>query len=217
MKSYLTTHLAVALHALVMLVIVVASAWYIDMTQSAVETKLISRIETSLVQIQSLAETTDRNGADALTERIISDCPRRTEFENLLNGLNTATRRDLISAQQLFESCGAFFAERKALMVSKLEREYRMLDEDLTLLATLRDLTPDEGSYRKWDDIVRLEGERSALLNEQTTIQADIIELLIEGNGGVRIQELVQQAQDVGQSLTVVDAQIDALRTNITS
>ncbi len=217
MKSYLTTHLAVALHALIILIVIALSAWYIDASRSGVESKLSSRIEKTLVQIQSLAETTDRNGADALTERIISDCPRRTEFENLLNGLNTATRRDLISAQQLFESCGAFFAERKALMVSTLEREYRILDSDLVLLETLRDLTPEETAFRKWKDLVALEEERSALLNEQTTIQAEIIELLIEGGGNTRIQELVRQAQDVGQSLTVVDSQIDTLRTNLTS
>jgi hypothetical protein len=217
MKSYLTTHLAVALHAVIIVVIVVLSAWYIDSSHRAVETQLLSRIEKSLTAIESLAVLTDGNGADALTERIISDCPRRAEFENLLNGLNTATRKDLISSQQLFESCGAFYAERKALMVAQLEREYRMLDEDLMLLQSLRDLTPEEDAYREWKDLVLLESERSALLNEQTTIQAEIIELLIAGNGTVRIQELVRQAQDVGQSLTVTGTQIDTLRANLTS
>ena len=217
MKSYLTTHLAVALHALIIIVVITLSAWYIDASRSDVEAKLSARIESSLARIQALAETTDRNGADALTERIISDCPRRSEFENLLNGLNTATRRDLIAAQQLFESCGAFYAERKALMVSHLEREFSMLDEDLVLLAALRDLTPREVNFRKWQQVVKLETERSALLNEQTSIQADIIKLLIEGGGTLRIQELVQNAQEIGQSLTVLDAQVDVFRTNLTS
>lgn len=217
MKAYLTSHLAVALHALVIGVVVALSAWYIDYSRAQIEMAVHERIVATTEHIMSLALVTDRNGADELTERIVSDCPRRTEFENLLNMLNTATRKDLISAQQLFESCGSFYAERKALMVAQLEREYTLLENDLALLNILRDLTPEEEALRTWKEIVELEIMRSSLLSEQTALQADIIRLLIEGSASSRIQELVRQAQELGQSLSVTDAQIDALRTNIAS
>jgi hypothetical protein len=198
-------------------VVVALSAWYIDYSRAQIEMAVHERIVATTEHIMSLALVTDRNGADELTERIVSDCPRRTEFENLLNMLNTATRKDLISAQQLFESCGSFYAERKALMVAQLEREYTLLENDLALLNILRDLTPEEEALRTWKEIVELEIMRSSLLSEQTALQADIIRLLIEGSASSRIQELVRQAQELGQSLSVTDAQIDALRTNIAS
>lgn len=217
MKSYLTAHLAVALHASIVIIILIASAWYIDSSQREIESQVLMRIDSTLGDIQSLAVLTDGNGADALTERIVSDCPRRNEFDGLLAILSNATKRELIAAQQLFESCGAYYAERKALMVAQLEREYRTLDEDLLLLETLRNLEPKEASYRKWQELVKLEDERSALLTEQTTIQAEIIELLLSGDNNERIQELVRQAQNVAQSLTVIGTQIDTVRANLMS
>ena len=215
MKAYLSAHLTVAFHAIVVASIVTVASWYIHYNQRNVETELTRRIDDTHALIVELSHITDRNGADALTERIITDCPRRPEFESLLNGLNNATRKELLSAQQLFESCGSYYAERKALMVAQLEREYRMLDEDLILLSRLRDLTPQEIALREWKNLISLEGERSAFLSEQTTIQAKILEFLIQGNNTTQVQELARQAQNVGESLTVTDAQIDVLRTKL--
>lgn len=217
MKSYLSTHLLVALHTIIIAVVILAAAWYIDYVRSETENALMARIQETVLRIESLAEVTDRNGADALTEQIISDCPRRDEFETILNSLNTARGRELITAQQLFESCGAYFAERKALMVAQLEREYQSLEADRMLLMTLRDLTPEELAYVDWSELITLEKDRSALLFEQTAIQGEIISLLIEGGNGARINELVRHAQSVGQSLSVTDAQIDALRNKLMS
>ncbi len=216
MKAYLTTHLTVAFHALIVVSVILFSAWYVDNSREHIEREVMNRISTTENHIIELATITDRNGADALTERIITDCPRRAEFETLLNALNTANKRELLSAQQLFESCGSFFAERKAFMVAELSREYTLLVSDLELLRMLRDLTPQELALKDWNALIALETERSSFLTEQTTIQAEIIKLLIEGGNTTRIQELVRQAQDVSQSLTITDTQIDLLRGKLT-
>lgn len=217
MKAYLTTHLAVALHACIFVCVVIMSAWYVSATQKSVEVGLSTRINGTTERIQTLAELTDRNEADALTERIITDCPRRAEFDEMLNTLGSATRKELMSVQQLFDSCGAFYAERKALMVAQLQREFELLTSDLALMATLRDLSHHETQLSRWNDLILLEGERSAFLTEQTQIQSDIISLLIEGGSRERINELVRQAENVSQSLIVTDARIDALRSELTS
>jgi hypothetical protein len=217
MKAYLTTHLMVAAHALIIAVVALSAAWYVDNALWKTESQIVGRIQETLAEITTLADLTDRNGADALTERIITDCPRRTEFENLLSGLAGATRKDLLAAQQLFESCGAFHAERKAFMVAQLERELALLSSNLDLLSSIRDLTPVEVGYTSWAELVELEKVRSAFLTEQTELQADIIRLLIEGESAQTITELVRQAQNVSESLIVTDAQIDQLRSKLTS
>lgn len=215
MKAYLSTHLAVALHALIIALVIATASWYVSYSRAHVEAQLTERIDNTVLRIITLAETTDRNGADALTERIITDCQRRPEFETLLNGLGTASRKDLLRAQQLFESCGSFYAERKSLMVAQLEREYALLDDDLALLTTVRDLTPKELALQRWEGLIALENDRSTYLNDQTALQSNIITLLIEGGQAAKITELAAQAQNVAQSLAITDAQIDTLRSNL--
>jgi hypothetical protein len=214
MKNYLNTHLLIAGNAVILAVVVFFTAWLVYQSKSETLVLLQANIEKQVAHVTELAELTDRNGADAITEKIISDCPRRTEFENQLNALNTATKKELISIQQLFESCGAFYAERKALMVARLQREFMSLMSNLEILKTIRDLTPKEEAFKKWGALIELENTRSVLLNEQTTIQAEIITLLMSNTEGrARITKLVQDGQNVNQSLLVADTQIDTLRT----
>lgn len=216
MRSYLTTHLTIALHACLIALVIFGSAWYVDASLAHISERLEARVEMSQSKLRDLAVMTDRNSADALTERIVTDCPRRNEFENLLNTLGSASQKDLLSAQNLFESCGSFYAERKALMVSQLEREYEELTNTLNLILEIRDLTVEETALTKWQSLIELERTRSDYLTEQTAIQAEIISLLIEGSKThPRITELVRQAQSVSESLTVTDAQIDELRLTL--
>lgn len=217
MKNYLDTHLLVAGNALALALMVSGTAWFMQQSRLEILDLLQKNTVTQSALITELAVLTDRNGADEITEKIISDCPRRTEFENQLTSLNGATKKELLSTQQLFESCGAFYAERKALMVSRLEREFQSLRSNLALLMTVRDLTPEEEALTNWGALIDFEKTRSMLLSELTIIQEEIISLLIGGtNTQSRITTLVQNGQNVNQSLAVTDAQIDALRTTLT-
>lgn len=216
MRSYLTSHLVIALYAILIALLVAGSAWYVDRSQRAIEERLQAELQETRATLTDLAVVTDRNGADALTERIIVDCPRRAEFENLLNRLGTATQKELLSAQQLFESCGAFYAERKALMVAQLEREFAHYEETISLLREIDDVATLEADLVKWKALIEAENTRSSFLTEQTDIQSEIITLLIEGNGTqTRINELVRRAQSISESLSVTDAQIDEMRVGL--
>lgn len=216
MKNYLSTHLLVAANAVALAVILVGVAWVTSAARQDTVALLEKNIAAQVKVIEELAELTYRNAADEVTEKIISDCPRRVDFENQLATLGTASKKDLINIQQLFESCGAFYAERKALVVLRLEREYSSLTDDLAVLATLRDLTPREQKYKDWKSLIDFEKTRRDLLAELTDIQGEIIQLLItSSNNRVRIAELVQQAQNVNQSLSVTNAQIDEVRQSL--
>ena len=91
------------------------------------ETKvLISDQETLMV---SVAEITARNGADAVTENIIRDCSptERIRFDELLGSLDRGLyRAELVELERLFGRCGNFFAQRKSVMVSRLQREVEL-------------------------------------------------------------------------------------------
>ncbi len=215
MKNFLNMHLYIALNAIIFVGILLIGSWYIHHTNKQLTHSITTHLTDAQSKLIELATLTDSNGANEFVRTIISDCPRRADFESYLSRLGTQNTRDLLITQQLFESCGAFYAERKALMVSEMEREYEKIMLDLTYLKELRDLRPEESSYRTWNELIRLERERSAFLTEQTELQEDIIRLLIEGNNAPVVNERVKQAQNIAESLTVTDAHIDALRSEL--
>ncbi len=216
MKNFLTTHLYIALNAIIFAVLLIVGGWYMHYTNDHLVRTIKTHIDHSLKTLSELATLTDGNSANEFVLGILSDCPRREDFEAHLTRLGTQNMKELLATQQLFESCGSFYAERKALMVSELEHEFQKIVLDLEYLKKLRDLKPEENEYLRWGELVRLERERSSFLMEQTKLQADIIHLLITGNSASVVQERVRQAQNIAESLTVTDAQIDALRTDLT-
>ena len=94
---------------------------------------LITKQEKTLV---SLAEVTDRNGADSVVSGIIKDCEidDRQKFDELLGNLKNLNRTQLVEVDQLFDGCGGFYAETKALMTARLQREYEVYSDYVALL-----------------------------------------------------------------------------------
>jgi hypothetical protein len=101
-------------------------------------------------------------------------------------------------------------------MVVQLERAYNALKETTELLAVIRDATREEREYGGWSDLINLEKKRSEFLTEQAVIQEEIIKLLIDGDRSKsQLRELISAAENINQSLSVTDAQIDTLRVTL--
>jgi hypothetical protein len=215
MRGFLTSHLSIAAHALALALVFFGTAWYVSSVERTTLIELEEQKGKHIARLAELAVVTDRNGADAVTESIIKDCPRRNEFDTFLNTLNSASKKDLMITQQLFDSCGAFYAERKALMVAHLESEYEELTNNLRIIEKIRDLSPQEELLTKWGVLIESEKVRSQNLSEQTLIQGEIIKLLIDGQQQEKITELIKQAHSVSESLSVTDIHIDEIRSTL--
>lgn len=217
MKRYLTTHIMITVHLLIVVAVIVAAAWATDRTARAQEQLLRERIAAEHAVLLTLAETTDRNDADEVTAAIIVDCPRRDEFDTALNNLATLPRRGLIDAQQLFESCGSFYASRKALMVARLDREFEVYGDYVALLTELNEDAKVDAKLDDWQRLIDSEHARSELLSKQTEIQAEIIRLLIGGAtaSSKTVTNETGVAYELLQSLTVLDRQIDEIRSKL--
>lgn len=217
MRQYIETHIAIALTLIVLAVSAGIGAFVADRNQKEAERSVRTLLDGQEARMLALAEITDRNGADESAAPIIKDCERRSEFDSLLGSLGSLGKKDLLTTQSLFEACGNFERERKALTVGKLERELEMYRD---LLALLRTFTEDDlGGYHEvqWEDIVEHEKLRSALLSDLTDIQGEIIAELIRGSsvGGKTVSTLVAEAQNIGQRLIVYDRTIDEARKSI--
>ncbi len=217
MKNFLNAHVMISLHLLVVALSITLAAWFAHAATGKATQILESRIFAQAELMAHLANVTDGNGADPAIAAIITDCPKRAEFEILLGRLGTLQHKDLIEVQQLFESCGNFYAERKALMVSRFERELAIYNEYVSLLSELDEHAEENSQASAWASFVSKEHERSELLTEQTVIQGNIIQFLISGAtaSSKSVVEQVNRAREIQESLAVLDRQIDDVRTTI--
>jgi hypothetical protein len=178
---------------------------------------LVAEQETTLI---SIAEVTDRNGADAVVAEIVKDCDivDRQKFDALLGNLGTLTKVELVEVDQLFGACGNFYAERKALMVARLNREFEVYQDYVTLLDTV-DSRSEEILYpvAKWSELTAFELQRSSLSYELVVIQKDIIQTLLDGVSIQSAQMLseVTKAQEVNDTLSYIGVKIDTIREDI--
>lgn len=218
MKKFIENHLMISLSLILIAAALILGAWVADSNQTKVEEKIFEQIVAERNLMLQLATLTDHNGADEAISRIVSDCSRRTEYEELLISLESLSKKDLIAAQNLFESCGKYYTERKALMVAKLEREFEI---HTTYVAILKELHDDKELDRQsdmWKDLITLEKDRSSFLSDQNHIQAKIISLLISGStvSSKELVELIRDAGEINELLGVSDHKIDALRASLT-
>ncbi len=217
MKETLARHLQISLALLAIACAIVGSVWLTHYNQKTLEQQILEQRAGLDFELTTLAEITDRNGADASIENIVTDCPRRDEYETLLIKLSSLTKKDLIIVQNLYESCGNFYAERKALMVGRLERELKSYEDMTDLLRTLDVKEVNDSRLATWKSIVSLEKTRSSLLTEQSAIQSKIISYLVTGytEYSKEVSELTRNAQEIGELLTVHDHRIDELRASL--
>lgn len=217
MKQYMQTHIQIALALIIIALGVAVGAFVAKERQSDVEKAIRNDLRETQVLMYALAEATDRNGADDDIAALITPCVRRTEYESLLINLGSLTKKDLVLLQNLYEECGYIEPTTKALMVAKLEREFKNYEKLLQLLSMLTTADPIEYKREVWGDIVSREKMRSALLVDLGSIQKEIISALISGatvtSGNV--QTFVGNAQDIGQRLIVYDREIDKARAAV--
>ncbi len=183
------------------------------------ETQVLIQEQKTL--LTSIAEITSRNGADELTERIIKDCSvsERVRFDELLASLDRGlARAQLSELERLFGRCGSFYAERKAIMVSRMLREYEVLE---ILVTQLSNLTGNDASVdyhlAEWKELSDLEMKQSDLFSSLVTLQDNIISSLLSGNGASseEIAKILQEVKTVQQTLAVTNSQAAAVRSQL--
>ncbi len=176
----------------------------------------ISKQQTLLVGV---AETTARNGADVVTESIIRDCSvaERTKFDDLLDGLDKGlSKTELARLEGLFGRCGSFYAQRKALMVSRLGREVEVYINQIEQLQTLTNNKVFE-TYKVdiWKQLVEQENAQSELFSSLVMQQDTIISTLMSGSraDSLEMKAVLKEARETQESLIATNRQAAVTRT----
>lgn len=186
--------------------------------QNQLEEKIKENIVVQNILLNSLLDITKSNSADSVTSSLVKDCAKRTEYESLLIKLDRLTKNELLNLQILSESCGDFYPDTKAVMVSRLEREFQAYTKFIDLLKELDTDTVSDYKIAEWSEIIEVEKKRSELLKEQASVQLEIIQLLIQGNSvqSKLVQEQIGSAQRIGVLLTTQYGRLEELRALLT-
>lgn len=205
--------------AVVVVTVSIITKERLEDARTAVELQIANQ-ETVLT---SVAEVTARGGADAVVSEIITDCSQseRSDFDTLLGaldrGLSVARLQEL---QRLFDRCGGFFAERKAVMVARLQREMEVFRSYIDLLETITETEVAERyQVSQWERLAAAERQQSQHFNELVTLQGDIIAALESGAapGGDEIRTLLEEVSQVRERLAVATVQASELRSSLTA
>lgn len=189
--------------------------------------KLELQVSVKVTQQQSLlatiAETTARNGADSVTEAIIIDCPldERSRHDQLLSQLDQGlSRAQLLELDALFTGCGSFYAQRKAVMVARLDREISVYKDYVWLLDSVTGQDEAEvHSLGMWQELIEGEQTQSVLFTELVRLQQAIIDELLAGNTAQSevIADILVEVQETRESLLLAKTQTDTLRAQLTA
>ena len=181
---------------------------------------LISQQETILATI---AETTARNGADSVTELVIRDCTitERSSFDTLLGNLNDGlSQTQLVELERLFGRCGAFFSERKAVMVSRLAREIEVYQTYVNQLSTIldEDVSADF-MISGWNKLSVEEQKQSELFSQLVVKQDEIISTLLTGKSAnsAEIIDILREVKEIQETLVVTNKQVANVRAELIS
>jgi predicted transcriptional regulator len=178
----------------------------------------ISQQETLLIAI---AQTTARNGADTVTESIVSDClvEERIRFDSLLGRLDKGlSKPELTELERLFGRCGAFFSDRKSVMVARLSREIEIYKTFVDQLEVLSD-KESVGRYEvsTWETLADQERRQSEEFTKLVQLQDKIISTLLSGNAtdSLEIKAVLEEVAQAQQSLTVSNMQATEIRQKL--
>ena len=187
------------------------------------EAGLRTQIAEQQALLATIAETTARNGADAVTESIVKDCGinERSRFEELLNSLgNNLSRTELVEAERLFGRCGSFYSERKSVMVSRLAREIEVYTILVNQLSTLTNQDQDEEyKLEQWKNLSNFELDQSKAFAQLVVLQDKIITTLLDGKSAQspEMLEILSEVNETQENLLYANNQAASTRGSLIS
>lgn len=196
------------------------ASWYIKDQQSEYRSELKVVMAEQETKMTSLAELADRDGVDSVVNQLVKDCAvnERERFDSLLGSLSELDRAELLEVERLFGVCGGYYAERRAILIARLKREYEVYQQYTELfMLTGADTSLYDSKLSTWGELVNAEEQRSQFSSDLVNIQEDIITELIAGSGvnSDEITEDLKNAQGIKDSLLYLNITIDELRSEL--
>ena len=213
----------IALTSIIVLGVYGATEYLSQKRTVALQTEIEKKIEDQKATIVTLSETTARNGADAVAENTVRDCnvDERKEFDTLLGRLDEGLpQAELQKLDRLFGRCGYFFAQRKSIMVARLNREVAVYENYINQLEALTGTSKkDDYAVETWKTLATDEEKQSVLFMDLVRTQDDIITTLLSGKtaNSNEIQTILNEVKEIQETLSVTSMQTADVRAELIS
>lgn len=208
-----------------LIIIAVVAYFSVDYIVKTRVTNLQAHIEQKIIEqkvtLSTLLEITARNGADTVTSTVIRDCnvEERKEFDVLLGRLDQGLlNSELTKLDLLFGRCGYFFAQRKAVMVSRLAREVNLYEDFVTQLEVISGSSKhDAYAVDTWRAVVQAEEKQSDLFMNLVLSQDNIIKTLLSGKSAdsAEILTILKDVKENQETLAVMSKQTSDMRLRL--
>jgi hypothetical protein len=204
-------------------VLLTVSVWYGITALGATSTERMRHlIDTKITdqesRLNTLADLTRQNKADATTERIIIDCKPtdRNRFDVLLDRLSGEIGAlELDELDSLFYKCGHFYANQKAVMSGQLIREVTVYADYVDLRNNLIAFNNERNTtVQNWQQLAEAELQTAEYFNQLVTLQGIIIAALRAGQNSTspEVIKTLAEVQNIRGQMLVLGKQIENYR-----
>lgn len=179
-------------------------------------TNLQAAMQSQHEEMLANATLLDRSAPNEQVASVVRDCSsaQREEFDSLLSQLDTLNATELAAINTLFADCGGYFAQIRAVMVLQLETQLAHLAHQSQVLQSLPFADAHGELITAWEALLSREQTRADYATSLVRIQRSIISTLQAGVGRQEeaIVLLLNEANETRESLSLVGAEIDAIR-----
>ncbi len=183
-----------------------------------------SNISAQQTVLETLSQKLERAGADEVVQKIIPDCPHAEQirFDTLLDklddGLQTTQLEEL---ERLLYRCGENFAQRKAVMAMRLEREVSIYQQFLEQSEelSLSGIEDFRKRFTLYERLAEEERKQSSYFSDLVLYQGDIIRSLIAGSApdSEAITSILTNVSDTRDLISVSQIESASLRRELTA
>ncbi len=207
--------------ALLLIAVCLFCVWF---TIHSVKMQFVQHTKDALAleeqKLITLAELTSKERVDATVDAIISDCTveNRARFDEQLSMLPMLRGVQLSEIEQLFNMCGDFYAQKKAIMVSRLQSQFEFFSTLAVLISRIDTrVTAETYNISLWNQFIVLQTKQSELSLALVDIQGAII-LQLKKSADVRsdvLQALMVDGQKTRDALSSVSAEIENIQKQL--
>ena len=196
----------------VIVIVLVGVQQFAEKQTAHVVSALEENLKETYATTRSISKATLRNDVSAPYTGIIRECDKTSQdaFDRSLTNLTILSEAELDVALFQLEACAYTAIEEKTLMLQLLSDGVASIEEQLVLLKRVAPLTSVDSVIEPWRTVVQLEQKRLDIMNQQVSIQRDIITELKAGvrSDSPEITALTTQAQELVETYSVVTVQL---------
>jgi len=193
----------------------------VDKRLTELRYKLDSDIEKKVTELQEIATTLGKGGANFEISALIKDCPGAVmvEYDTLLSSLdNGLSPEQLEKLYVLFSRCGDVSASRRAGMILLLDKNVEVLEQFIQQRSLLeKNYESDLVNLATWQALVQKEKESSDLIFSLVQAQEEILVALM-GNAfpsSLVIENIRLRAQKLREELASTIGDASELRSSL--